>query len=120
MVILVADDYADSREVMRLFLEIEGHTVVQAANGYEAVKMATSTRPDLILMDLNMPIMDGLTAIRRLRADSCTCDIRIFVISANGGDSEWRRRATQCGCDRCFAKPVDIDTLREAIEQVDA
>jgi CheY-like chemotaxis protein len=117
MVILVADDYPDAREVMRLLLEVEGHTVVQAANGREAVEMATRTHPDLILMDLNMPVMDGLTAIRRLREDSSTSDIRIFALSANGADPEWKRRATQCGCESCFAKPVDIPTLRKAIER---
>jgi CheY-like chemotaxis protein len=120
MIILVADDYADTREVMRLLLEMEGHTVVQAANGRDAVEMATSTHPDLILMDLNMPVMDGFAAIRRLRADASTCGIRIVVLSANGNDPEWRRRATQCGCEGCFAKPIDIATLRKVIEQAAA
>jgi CheY-like chemotaxis protein len=117
MVILIADDHADARESMRLLLQIEGHTVLEAANGCEAVEVATSTHPDVILMDLNMPRMDGMTAIRTLREDSSTRDIRIIVISGNGNQADWCRRATECGCENCFAKPVDFQLLRRAIGQ---
>jgi CheY-like chemotaxis protein len=117
MVILIADDDMDARESLRVLLEIEGHGVLEATNGREAVEIAAGMRPDLILMDLNMPDMDGLTAIRTLRANSSTSDIRIIVISGDVSDPEWKRRATECGCDDWFVKPVDFQSLRHALHQ---
>ena len=115
MVILVADDHVDARESLRILMEIDGHTVLQAQNGREAVEIAATHHPDLILMDLNMPVMDGLTAIRTLRGDASTFTIRIIVISGNVSDPEWRRQVTECGCADCFVKPVDMQRLRDAI-----
>jgi two-component system, cell cycle response regulator DivK len=117
MVILVADDHDDGREATMLVLEMDGHTVVGASNGRDAVETATVMRPDLILLDLNMPVMDGLTAISILRAQPFTASIRIIVVSANGSDPEWQKRAQRCGCDECLGKPLDFQCLSDLIHQ---
>ena len=115
MVILVAEDIADSRDTMRLLLELKGHVVVEAANGEEAVQQARLTRPELILMDLGMPVMDGLTAARALREEEDTASIPIVAVSAFLSDAEWRERALRCGCNACMTKPVDFDALDELL-----
>ena len=88
MVILVVDDYVEGRQVLKVLLEMEGHTVHEAQNGLEAVDVATRVLPELILLDLNMPVMDGFTAARVLREQASTSTIRIVAISADGKDSE--------------------------------
>ena len=72
MSVLVVDDYPDAREMYTEYLEYTGFEVVQAANGREALKQAIEARPDIILMDLSLPVMDGWEATRRLKADART------------------------------------------------
>jgi len=108
--ILVADDLGDTREVMRLLLELRGHEVIEAANGEEAVERAVHERPDFVLMDLNMPIMDGFHATRRLREAQQTAEIPIVALSA-AADERWRSKALECGCDGYYSKPLDFDDL---------
>src|SRR5689334_11080024 len=115
MIVLVVDDYADTREVLRMLLEMAGHSVLEAANGREAVEIATVSVPDLILMDIAMPIMDGLAATRILRAQGATSMIRIVAVTANGTDPSWRCSALRSGCDACYAKPLDLGSLSEML-----
>ena len=112
MVVLVVDDHDDARDVMRALLEIEGHQVVEATNGREAVTIATNVQLDLILMDFAMPIMDGLAATRLLRADPRTSSIRILAITAHGDDAGFRAAALRSGCDDCYAKPLNFALLQ--------
>lgn len=111
MVILVADDIADARDTMRLLLEMKGHVVYEASNGQEAVDQARRHHPELILMDLGMPGMDGLAATRALRNGKETASIPIVAVSAYLGDPQWRERAMRCGCDACMTKPVNFEAL---------
>ena len=111
MVILVADDIADSRVTMRLLLEMKGHVVFEASNGQEAVDQARTHHPELILMDLGMPVMDGLAATRALRDEKETASIPIVALSAYLSDPQWRERAMRCGCDACMTKPVNFEAL---------
>ncbi len=111
MCILVAEDIADTRYLMKLLLEGKGHAVLEAANGREAVECALSEHPDLILMDLSMPIMDGLAATRCIRENSETADIPIVALSSHMHDPLWRDRAMSCGCNQCYAKPLDFEGL---------
>ena len=111
MRILVADDLGDTREVMRLLLELRGHEVIEAANGEEAVERAVQERPDFVLMDLNMPILDGFHATRRLREAQQTAEIPIVALSAHAADKRWRAKALECGCDGYYSKPLDFDDL---------
>jgi two-component system, cell cycle response regulator DivK len=115
--ILVADDLGDTREVMRLFLERRGHEVIEAANGQEAVERAVQERPDFVLMDLDMPVMDGFHATRCLRSAGETAQIPIVAVSAHTPNEEWRTKAMECGFDEYYAKPLDLDDL-EALLRV--
>ena len=111
MVVLVADDFDDTRQVLKLLLEMKGHSVVEAADGREAVKGALRHRPDLILMDLSMPVMDGFDATRSIREQSETAQTPIVALTAHSDHSRWRERALDCGCDECYAKPLDFEAL---------
>lgn len=111
MRVLVADDFADTRQIMRLLLEMKGHAVLEAADGRQAVQCALKEHPDLILMDLSMPIMDGLAATRCIRQNDETAGIPIVVLSAYVDDAAWRARAMKSGCNECFSKPLDFDSL---------
>ncbi len=119
MLILLADDLTDTRQVMRLLLEMKGHSVVEAANGKEAVDAALEAHPDVILMDLAMPVMDGLTATRQIRNRAETAAIPIIALSAFMGDTAWRERAERCGCDYCYSKPLDFESLDEVLGVID-
>jgi CheY-like chemotaxis protein len=115
MIILVADDTDDIRLMIRVMLEHKGHRVVEAAHGREAVELATSERPDVILMDLNMPVMDGIEATRCLRGQPETSNMPIIAVTAHCADSNWRRRALSAGCIACVGKPVDFRRLEQLI-----
>src|SRR3712207_978904 len=105
MIILVAEDTDDIRLIIRMMLENKGHRVVEAANGREAVELATSKAPDVILMDLNMPVMDGIEATRHLRHRPETSHMPIIAVTAHCGDPVWRGRAMEAGCTECVGKP---------------
>lgn len=117
MIILVAEDFDDTRLMMKLLLEMRGHRVVEAANGQEAVEIATRERPDLILMDLNMPVLDGIAATRLLRDRPETAGVPIVAVTAHCGDPEWRDRALEAGCVACVGKPVDFEKLERLIDR---
>jgi CheY-like chemotaxis protein len=118
MIILVAEDTEDIRLVIRMMLENKGHRVVEAANGREAVELAVSKHPDVILMDLNMPVMDGIEATRHLRGRSETSHMPIIAVTAHCGDPGWRVRAMAAGCTECVGKPVDFKRLNHLIDRV--
>ncbi len=111
MRILVAEDIEDTRHLMKLVLEMRGHSVLEAENGKQAVECAIKEHPDLILMDLSMPVMDGLTATRSIRAHAATSMIPIVALSAHLGDATWRDKAMRCGCSHCYTKPLDFEAL---------
>lgn len=98
-------------------LEGKGYHVVEAANGREAVAAATREGPDLILMDLNMPVMDGSAATRYLRGQPETSGVLIIAVTAHCADPSWRARALAAGCVRCVGKPVDFKLLDGLINE---
>lgn len=104
--ILVAEDHRDSLEAMRLMFEAAGFEVITAENGLQAVAKAQSEGPDLILMDMMMPSMDGFTATRTLRERSLTTPI-IAVTAMEGA----RGRALEAGVDDFVPKPIDFREL---------
>jgi len=118
MIILVAEDTDDIRLIIRMMLENKGHRVVEAANGREAVELATSKAPDVILMDLNMPVMDGIEATRHLRHRPETSHMPIIAVTAHCGDPVWRGRAMEAGCTECVGKPVDFERLHHLLDRV--
>ena len=118
MIILVAEDFDDTRLMLKLLLEARGHRVVEAADGREAVEIATRERPDLILMDLNMPVLDGIAATRLLHEQPGTSGVPVIAVTAHCGDPEWRDRARDAGCVECVGKPVDFEQLEQLIDRV--
>ena len=111
MIILVTEDEDDTRELMKLLLEYHGHEVDTAENGRQAIRAATERVPDVILMDLRMPVMDGFAATETLRALPKTHAVPIIAVSAYVGDKDWCDRAKASGCNECVAKPVNYDAL---------
>jgi len=112
--ILVAEDHADSREAVRALLEAVGYRVRVAVNGREAIDSATADPPDLILMDIMMPEVDGLEATRALRARSQTRHVPIIAVTAMGASGEISREA---GCNGHVAKPIDVPRFLDAISR---
>lgn len=108
--ILVVDDNSDASALLAVLLELEGHEVKTAADGGEAVNAAESFRPEVVLMDLDMPGMDGLEASRRIRARPWGSDVLIAALTGWGQDVD-RQRAHEAGVDLHFVKPVDTTAL---------
>ena len=108
--ILVVEDYADTREMMRLMLDMLGYYVIEAEDGAQAVKMTLEKHPDLILMDINMPIMDGFQASAQIRRQPGSANIPIIACTARN-QWEWRNKAISAGCNDFMSKPLNFDEL---------
>ena len=110
--ILVAEDHTDSRDALQALLEAHGYTVTIATDGREAVERAQSVRPDLILMDIMMPVVDGLTATRQLRGQRELDRVPIIALTAMEGG---REQALAAGCDDHITKPIDLSSLFQKV-----
>lgn len=115
--VLLVDDYPDAREMYSEYLAFSGFQVVEAGNGMEALQRALDDKPDIILMDLSLPVMDGWEATRRLKADDRTAHIPIVALTGHAlaGLSEGARRA---GCDAFVTKPCLPEDLVKEIKRV--
>ena len=116
--ILIAEDQEDAREMMRIFLEGEGYGVVEAGNGRDAIRLAKETKPDLILMDLNMPEMDGLSAVREMRGFESLRDVPVIANSASGRHGMELFRDIESlgdGYLEYIPKPFDFEDLSERV-----
>jgi len=113
-VILVVDDYEANREILNLFLSAMGYDVIEACNGLEAVKVATSACPDLIIMDLGMPVMDGYGAVRLLREVPTICDVPIVACTAYDTATH-RAQAETVGFNEFLTKPIDFCLLNSVV-----
>ncbi|MCL4301062.1 MAG: response regulator [Anaerolineae bacterium] len=114
--ILYVEDAEVIRDTISRLLEVYGYKVAYAKNGQEGVEMAVKWKPDLVLMDLRMPIMDGFKAIQEIRFNPETRHIPVFVVSAWSSRKE-RDQAKLAGADEFFVKPPDLNRLIEAIER---
>jgi two-component system, cell cycle response regulator DivK len=116
-VVLLVDDYPDAREMYAEYLEFCGFSIVQAGNGVEAIACAESRRPDVILMDLSLPVMDGWEAIRRLKGAARTRKIPVLALTGHAlnGISESARKA---GCDGFITKPCLPEDLVVEIRKI--
>lgn len=114
LTILVAEDHRDSRDALRALLEASGYRVHLAADGAEAVEQALAFRPDLILMDIMMPRLDGLAATRLLREEPTLARIPILALTAMDGA---REPAIQAGCDDYLRKPIDVPLFFETVHR---
>ena len=112
--VLVAEDYEDIRRMMKILLECRGYEVLEASDGYEAVKKAISDNPDLILMDIAMPVMDGLQATQAIRLHDELADVPIVAVTAYG--EFYSERARNAGCNDVIQKPLDFGSLEPIVE----
>ncbi len=115
--ILIADDTDSSRTLLRTALEAQGFRVREAVNGAEAIDLMRALRPDLVLMDLRMPVMDGLEAIRHIRADAGLAAVPVIALSANPSP-EKDALAREAGADRMLPKPVELAALNAMVAEL--
>lgn len=114
--VLVVDDSDDVREFVALQLRLSGFNVVEARDGREAVELAMQNCPALILMDLNMPVMDGFSAARQIRSIKELCRVVIVAFSAHGSGGG-RERAIEAGCDEYVSKTAGVGRLQAIVTQ---
>lgn len=114
--VLVVDDYADSRLMLGRLLEMSGYRVLEAADGREAVRVAERECPDVVLMDLQMPVLDGFTATSLIRRIESICRVPVVAVSARCSQ-EFVSAAARVGCDHFVPKPVDFDLLLEVVRE---
>ena len=115
--ILIADDYDDNRELLRLMLESAGHSVREARDGREFVEAARDQLPDLALIDLSMPVLDGWSALAALRADERTRSLPCVAVTALAAAPD-RQRALDAGFDAYVCKPFRSRDIIEVIERL--
>ena len=113
--VLVVEDAEDARYLMRLELESLGYLVIEAEDGKKAVELALHDRPDIILMDLSLPVMDGFAAAEEIRASDGLRAIPIIAVTAHQ-ETDFRAGAKAAGFDAYVTKPIDMKWLSELIE----
>lgn len=114
--VLVAEDHEDTRALLRMLLERRGLSVVEAGDGFEAIATAEREHPDLILMDSGLPLLDGVTATRRLRGLPAFSAVPIVFLSGHAGPQA-QKAARDAGCDDYVVKPFDIARLDTVINR---
>ena len=115
--ILVVDDVADARAVISELMRSERYRVVEAADGAEAVEAASRERPHLVLLDLNLPVLDGFEVARRLRQLPWMEGVPVVAVTAYHYHG-MREAAIEAGCDEYVPKPVDFDELKEVVHRL--
>ncbi|MFD3165057.1 response regulator [Herpetosiphon sp. NSE202] len=113
----IVDDQPDTHIILARLLELDGYTVVGAHNGSEALKQIPLVRPALVLLDLALPGIDGLTVAKQLRTNSSTKHLPIIAMTAFGSN-EYRSHAIAAGCSEYLLKPLDFVKLRSMIAQL--
>jgi len=117
--VLLVEDTEDNRMMMRRLLELSGYRVSEAVNGLDAVKAAERETPDIILMDLSLPIVDGLAATRRIRQLPDLATVPIIAVSAHD-TADFHAEALAAGCDAYITKPIDYTELEDLITDLTA
>ncbi len=113
--ILIVEDYEDTRILMKFLLESYGFNVTEAEDGLEAIESFNYYSPDLVLMDVSMPRMDGLTATKAIRKLKGTNNIPIIAVTAHG--KQFYQQAIEAGCNDLINKPVDFSNLKKFLDQ---
>lgn len=112
--ILLVEDNEMNRDILSRRLVRSGFEVVMAVNGQEGIDMASSEKPDLILMDMSLPVLDGWDATRKLKADASTAKIPVIALTAHAMETD-REKALAAGCDDFDTKPIEMPRLLEKI-----
>lgn len=115
--VLIVEDADDARYFMRLALEHLGYLIIEAENGARAVEIAQSERPDIILMDLSLPILDGIAATQKIRAIEGLDGVPIIAVTAHQ-ETDFRAGAKAAGFDAYVTKPIDMDFLSDLINEL--
>ena len=116
-VVMLVEDYRDTREMMKHMLELTGCRVVEASNGQEAIELSQKDELDLVLMDLNMPVLDGFTATLRIREYERTRDVPVVALTAFD-TAEFRAAAGAVGCCDFVVKPIEPERLNALITRL--
>ena len=116
-VVMLVEDFQDTREVMRRMLELQGCRVIEAANGQEAIEISQRGGLDLVLMDLNMPVLDGFNATLRIREYERTRDVPVVAVTAFDS-AEARAAAGAVGCCDYVVKPLDFENLSTLLKRL--
>lgn len=114
--ILLVEDNVDNRAIYRTILEYHGYELIEAVDGEQGLKKAREENPALILMDISIPVMDGLEVTRTLKADERTKQIPIIALTAHAMASD-RQKAEEAGCDGYLAKPVEPKRVVEEVQR---
>lgn len=117
MTVLVVEDFEDNRFMMRRLLEMSGYQVIEAVNGKQAVEKAVSEHPDVILMDLSLPLLDGLAATREIRKEKALGRVPIIAVSAHDS-ADFHAEALAAGCNEYVTKPIDFDHLVQVLDKL--
>ncbi len=112
--VLIAEDQNDIRQMMKLMLEINGYETIEATDGFEAVEKTYKFHPDLVLMDIAMPLLDGLSATKAIRQFDDNADVPIIAVTAYG--DYYKEQALDAGCTDVIAKPMPFEHLKATID----
>jgi CheY-like chemotaxis protein len=115
--VLIVEDFEDTRYLTRLELEKRGYRVIEAVDGEEGVAKALSEQPSIILMDIGLPVLDGIAATRELRQREEMRDTLIVALTAHH-ETEYRANALSAGCDAYLTKPIDFDWLLDLLNRL--
>ena len=112
--VLIVEDYADVRTIMKILVGLQGYEVIEASDGFEALEKAREHRPDLILMDLAMPVLDGFIAAKVIRESEEFKNVPIVALTAY---DTFHEKAIETGCNEVIKKPLDFDRLEPLLNQ---
>lgn len=115
--VLLVEDFDDARSMMRTVLEMEGYRVIEAEDGRQACAHAAANKPDFVLMDLSLPVMDGFAATRCIRHEVGLTRVPVVAVTAHG-TPDFRNRALAAGCDEFVTKPIDLKRLKLIMGQL--
>jgi CheY-like chemotaxis protein len=115
--ILIAEDNAVNRELLRELLEARGYEVLEACDGQEALQMIEQTQPDILLLDIGMPVLDGFGVIRKIRENPCLARMPVVAITAYAMQGD-REKIMQSGFNGSLSKPVDARSLAEELKRL--
>ena len=113
--LLIVEDNEMNRDMLSRRLKRKGYEIEVAVDGQQGVEMATASMPDLVLMDMSLPIKDGWTATRELKANAATASLKVIALTAHAMDGD-RQKAMDAGCDDYDTKPIDLKRLLGKIE----
>ncbi len=115
--VLLVEDTEDNRQMMKKLLELSGFQVVEATNGREAVEIAAKLKPQIILMDLSLPFIDGLAATRQIRDLPGMSEVPIVAVSAHD-TADFHSHALDAGCNAYITKPIDFPELEQIVNSL--